>query len=1583
MCIRDSMYGAQMGTLEVFVDTNGVRTLLTSFVGQQQVAGSDGFIRYSSFLNGYQGTSIQLVFVGLRGTGFQSDMSIDDITVDPVLPLNAGVIEVQSPSGNLCPGPVTPVLGVKNFGSNIIDSVNVVWDVNGVLDSIMYVGTILPGDTASVSLASLTISSTLVYNLEFYTNRPNNAADQFAADDTLKVQGLRTGLSGVYTLDPALPASATNLLSFAQLGQVLSNYGVCGATTVNVARGTYNDVLEMNSVPGLSATNTLTIDGGDSATTTLENNLANDAAVIAIESSSYVTIKNLTVRSTRTNTLLHFGIHLGGGSNFDSLVNVRVMVNPTANFNVFGVAATANPTTNFGNGDHANNFVMMNSSVDGGDWNVMLRGNGGNFPGPGASGWNQNNQLIGNTFTNAEDIAVYLDDQEGMLISGNTISGLRTVSTFTGYGIQMLDAMNFKITANNIRAPYTGIYVTNANSSATGVRVGPSEVSNNMVSCDNNSGIWLQRPILINVWNNSIYCGSVDTFDGALFIDDGFGTPVAGSFDIRNNALSSATYAFRVEDPDSMFTKFDNNCFYSTSANPFFIDGLLYADLASYQLAQPAYNASSLDGDPQFVSSTNLHVVGTFLNDVGDNSVPISVDIDGDIRPLPGSTTIDIGADEFDPPACPPSVGLGVTNVTLNSADVFWTGIAMDYEYEVVLAGAGQGTGTVFTTILDSITLTGLTASTSYDFYTREVCGRGDTSIWIGPLTFGTSNGVPFFEDFETFSIGQSPFINGWTNNPVGPRWQIDTRTGSFATGPVADHTIGTGGKFFYLETSTGAGQDELTAPGIYIDTNQNVVELSFWYHKHGATMNDLEVYIDTNNVQTLVTTIVGQTHLVQTDPWLESKTTLVGYAGKSITIVFRGIRGTSFTGDMAIDDVSVTEPSPLDASITDIISPTTGCGLGAADSVVVEVSNVGTTLITNFPVVYKLNAGVPVVETYLDTILPGISVNYTFSSTVNLSTIGGYTFEAYTDMTADGDISNDTMSSSFSNIPVVSSFPYLEDFNLTNGGWTTYGTNNSWAWGTPAGSVISGTSGAWVTNLTGNHNNNEASFIESPCLDLSSLTVDPVLSFSFTYDTESCCDEGWIDFSVDGGLTWTRMRDNGGATNWYNDVFNQWWDGTSSGGAGIWVNADNILTGLGGQSSVKIRIGFSSDGSVIREGFGIDDVRIDLPAPKDMKMLSIVTPVSGAYAPGLSDSVRVMLANVGADSAINFTVNYVLNSGPVQTETIPLILAGDTVMHTFNSSVALPGPGITSTLDVYVDWALDPLNANDSILGYTFDNDIKGIPYVQDFETFAPGILNGPFPQGWSTRGLIANPRWETEDATGNNENSVGTGPLWDHTNFNTVGGMYMYMETSGGVVGDSADLISPTILVPTATATFAIGYWYFNFGPNIDRMEVLVEANGIQTLVRTYTGAQQTAQTDPWLLGVDTLTGYAGQQIKIIFRGFNVACCSGDIAIDDFRVSNIIPVGIDANASAGLEGISISPNPSTGIFTMNIETLAKENFNMTVRDAQGREVYTENLNVNGTYRNDLDFTSFAKGVYFMQIQTETGSRVEKLIIQ
>src|SRR5690606_33819893 len=85
----------------------------------------------------------------------------------------------------------------------------------------------------------------------------------------------------------------------------------------------------------------------------------------------------------------------------------------------------------------------------------------------------------------------------------------------------------------------------------------------------------------------------------------------------------------------------------------------------------------------------------------------------------------------------------------------------------------------------------------------------------------------------------------------------------------------------------------------------------------------------------------------------------------------------------------------------------------------------------------------------------------------------------------------------------------------------------------------------AWVTNLDGDYNNSENSYLQSPIFDLSAVVMPIELSFELQYITEPCCDEGWVEVSVD-GVNFHKIVDNGTATNWYNDLGNQWWDDQS-----------------------------------------------------------------------------------------------------------------------------------------------------------------------------------------------------------------------------------------------------------------------------------------------------------------------------------------------------------------------------------------------------------------------------------------------------
>ena len=128
----------------------------------------------------------------------------------------------------------------------------------------------------------------------------------------------------------------------------------------------------------------------------------------------------------------------------------------------------------------------------------------------------------------------------------------------------------------------------------------------------------------------------------------------------------------------------------------------------------------------------------------------------------------DIAIDEFgvsEAPACPDPTALAVSNVTTSSADLSWTagGTETAWNVEYGTAGFTLGTGTLTSTTTTTISMTSLTDLTSYDVYVQADCGSGQTSSWIGPLTFTTpiSNGCN-----HTLNMFDS-YGDGWNGSAV------------------------------------------------------------------------------------------------------------------------------------------------------------------------------------------------------------------------------------------------------------------------------------------------------------------------------------------------------------------------------------------------------------------------------------------------------------------------------------------------------------------------------------------------------------------------------------------------------------------------------------------------------------------------------------------------------------------------------------------------------------------------------------------------------------------------------------------------
>jgi hypothetical protein len=118
------------------------------------------------------------------------------------------------------------------------------------------------------------------------------------------------------------------------------------------------------------------------------------------------------------------------------------------------------------------------------------------------------------------------------------------------------------------------------------------------------------------------------------------------SSDIRNNIFVGGTVAAYLA--NNTGSTFDYNLYHSLGTDLVSYNYSYKTDLAALQATDTTNNVNSVEGDPIFASSSDLHVYGPLANNTGDNNAGVTSDIDGDSRPIAGSTTVDIGADEFD-----------------------------------------------------------------------------------------------------------------------------------------------------------------------------------------------------------------------------------------------------------------------------------------------------------------------------------------------------------------------------------------------------------------------------------------------------------------------------------------------------------------------------------------------------------------------------------------------------------------------------------------------------------------------------------------------------------------------------------------------------------------------------------------------------------------------------------------------------------------------------------------------------------------------------------------------------------------------
>ncbi|MCK5170894.1 MAG: T9SS type A sorting domain-containing protein, partial [Bacteroidales bacterium] len=160
----------------------------------------------------------------------------------------------------------------------------------------------------------------------------------------------------------------------------------------------------------------------------------------------------------------------------------------------------------------------------------------------------------------------------------------------------------------------------------------------------------------------------------------------------------------------------------------------------------------------------------------------------------------------------------------------------------------------------------------------------------------------------------------------------------------------------------------------------------------------------------------------------------------------------------------------------------------------------------------------------------------------------------------------------------------------------------NTWQWGEPVANTIStAASGinAFVTNLSGNYDNNEQGMVTSPCFDFSGMQR-PMMKMDFIAYTEEDRDGAVIQYTKPNG-DWATIGVPNDGINWYNSYIitgepadqQLGWTGEIVGDDNSgWQTAMYRLDELRGRAGVRFRIVFGSNGDFTDEGFAFDNIQ-------------------------------------------------------------------------------------------------------------------------------------------------------------------------------------------------------------------------------------------------------------------------------------------------------------------------------------------------------------------------------------------------------
>lgn len=447
-------------------------------------------------------------------------------------------------------------------------------------------------------------------------------------------------LNGTYTI-----GTSGTYPDFSTAALALNDCGVDGPVIFNVEEGTYNEQVELEDITGVSAINTITFRPDPANTNPVVVTFGATASatnyVWSFNNTSYVTIEALTLTATGASFAKVIDMS-GTGSHIiikDNILSGKAAANSSShNFDII--------SNNTAVGNLYDDCLIKGNVLNGGSFGIYLYG-------VDANGKESNNIVDSNDVIDFSWSGISMNYQDNAMVRGNYINSTNTNATT--YGIYSLGNSGTEFTGNEVYAKGTttsyGLYSDADNGSAAD----PNIIVNNMIGALDNSGtaygLYIYNSNYTYAYHNSVLVNAGSAAAGrALYLNTSASSGF-GNVEVINNNLVNTGGGVAVEISSNAssgyITQMDYNNLYATGTDLGRFGSTAAADLAAWRTAS-SLDANSVSGDPVYMTTENLHALGSINNNAGTPLSGVTTDIDGESR---SATAPDIGADEYTPVA--------------------------------------------------------------------------------------------------------------------------------------------------------------------------------------------------------------------------------------------------------------------------------------------------------------------------------------------------------------------------------------------------------------------------------------------------------------------------------------------------------------------------------------------------------------------------------------------------------------------------------------------------------------------------------------------------------------------------------------------------------------------------------------------------------------------------------------------------------------------------------------------------------------------------------------------------------------------